>query len=83
MDWIKENWFFILFFIFFIWMPFSSPPWPCATHPCPDKCRQENRLITDRLYGLVWHPQYTGLFIALFGEALFIGPTFFLFCFSQ
>jgi hypothetical protein len=24
MDWIRENWFFILFFIFFIWMHLSG-----------------------------------------------------------
>jgi methanethiol S-methyltransferase len=39
--------------------------------------RQENRLITDRLYGLVRHPQYTGLFIALFGEGIIHWPTIF------
>ena len=39
--------------------------------------RQENRLVTDRLYGLVRHPQYTGLFIALFGEGVVHWPTIF------
>jgi protein-S-isoprenylcysteine O-methyltransferase Ste14 len=39
--------------------------------------RQENRLISDRLYGLVRHPQYTGLFIALFGEGVVHWPTVF------
>lgn len=39
--------------------------------------RQENRLVTDRLYGLVRHPQYTGLFIALFGEGIVHWPTLF------
>jgi protein-S-isoprenylcysteine O-methyltransferase Ste14 len=39
--------------------------------------RQEHRLITDRLYGLVRHPQYTGLFIALFGEGIVHWPTVF------
>jgi methanethiol S-methyltransferase len=39
--------------------------------------RQENRLITDQLYGLVRHPQYTGLFIALFGEGVIHWPTIF------
>ena len=34
------------------------------------KARQENRLVTDGLYGVVRHPQYTGLFIALFGEGV-------------
>ena len=41
------------------------------------RTRQENRLITDRLYGLVRHPQYTGIFIALFGEGIVHWPTFF------
>lgn len=41
------------------------------------RARQENRLITDRLYGLVRHPQYTGLFIALFGEGIIHWPTIF------
>src|SRR3546814_7896449 len=30
------------------------------------RARRENRLAADDLYGLVRHPQYTGLFIALF-----------------
>ena len=41
------------------------------------RARKENRLITDRLYGLVRHPQYTGLFIALFGEGVVHWPTIF------
>jgi protein-S-isoprenylcysteine O-methyltransferase Ste14 len=41
------------------------------------RARQENRLVTDRLYGLVRHPQYTGLFIALFGEGIVHWPTIF------
>lgn len=41
------------------------------------RARQENRLVTDRLYGLVRHPQYTGLFIALFGEGIVHCPTIF------
>lgn len=41
------------------------------------KARQENRLVTDRLYGLVRHPQYTGLFMALAGEGLVHWPTVF------
>jgi protein-S-isoprenylcysteine O-methyltransferase Ste14 len=32
--------------------------------------RKENRLAEDKLYGLVRHPQYTGLFIGLFGEGI-------------
>ena len=41
------------------------------------KARQENRLVTDRLYGLVRHPQYTGLFMALAGEGIVHWPTVF------
>ena len=39
--------------------------------------RQENRLATEGLYGLVRHPQYTGLFIGLFGEGVVHWPTIF------
>lgn len=38
---------------------------------------KENRLANDRLYALVRHPQYTGLFIALFGEGIVHWPTIF------
>jgi protein-S-isoprenylcysteine O-methyltransferase Ste14 len=38
---------------------------------------QENRLATDGLYGLVRHPQYSGLFIGLFGEGIVHWPTLF------
>lgn len=41
------------------------------------KARQESRLVTDRLYRLVRHPQYTGLFMALGGEGLVHWPTVF------
>ncbi|MEO8049797.1 MAG: isoprenylcysteine carboxylmethyltransferase family protein [Acidobacteriota bacterium] len=41
------------------------------------RARQENRLITEGLYGLVRHPQYTGLFMALFGEGIVHWPTIF------
>jgi len=41
------------------------------------RARKEGRLVTDRLYGLVRHPQYTGLFIALFGEGIVHWPTVF------
>lgn len=41
------------------------------------KARRENRLVMDGLYGLVRHPQYTGLFIALFGEGIVHWPTVF------
>ena len=32
------------------------------------RANREKRLATDRLYGVVRHPQYTGIFIALFGQ---------------
>jgi len=41
------------------------------------RARQEDRLVKNRLYGLVRHPQYTGLFIALFGEGIVHWPTIF------
>lgn len=41
------------------------------------KARQEKKLVTNGLYALVRHPQYTGLFIALFGEGVVHWPTFF------
>lgn len=41
------------------------------------RARQENRLVTRGLYGLVRHPQYTGLFLALFGEGVVHWPTIF------
>lgn len=34
------------------------------------KARREGRLVTDRLYGVVRHPQYTGIFTALFGQLI-------------
>lgn len=39
--------------------------------------RQERRLARGGLYDLVRHPQYTGLFLALFGEGVVHWPTFF------
>jgi len=39
--------------------------------------KQEDRLATDGLYRLVRHPQYTGLFIGLFGEGVIHWPTIF------
>ena len=39
--------------------------------------RQDDRLVTDGLYAYVRHPQYTGLFIALFGEGIVHWPTMF------
>ncbi len=41
------------------------------------RARQQNQLVTDGLYGLVRHPQYTGLFIAIFGEGVVHWPTVF------
>lgn len=41
------------------------------------RARRENQLATDDLYGLIRHPQYTGLFIALFGEGVVHWPTLF------
>lgn len=41
------------------------------------RARQQNRLVTTGLYGLVRHPQYTGLFIGLFGEGVVHWPTLF------
>lgn len=41
------------------------------------KAHQEKRLATTGLYSLVRHPQYTGLFIALFGEGIVHWPTLF------
>ena len=39
--------------------------------------RRENRMATGGLYQLVRHPQYTGLFIAIFGEGVVHWPTIF------
>ncbi len=41
------------------------------------KAREENKLVTDGLYAFARHPQYTGLFIALFGEGVVHWPTLF------
>jgi protein-S-isoprenylcysteine O-methyltransferase Ste14 len=41
------------------------------------RAHQENRLATDGLYASVRHPQYTGLFIGLFGEGVVHWPTIF------
>lgn len=41
------------------------------------RARQQNRLVIDGLYRYVRHPQYTGLFIALFGEGVVHWPTLF------
>lgn len=31
---------------------------------------REGRMATDRLYGVVRHPQYTGIFLAIFGQLI-------------
>ena len=41
------------------------------------QAHQQGRIATDRLYALVRHPQYTGLFIGLFGEGVVHWPTVF------
>lgn len=41
------------------------------------RAKQQEQLATDGLYRLVRHPQYTGLFIALFGEGVVHWPTIF------
>jgi len=41
------------------------------------RARQQNKLVTTGLYSMVRHPQYTGLFIALFGEGVVHWPTLF------
>jgi len=41
------------------------------------RARQQHRLVTTGLYGLVRHPQYTGLFIGLSGEGVVHWPTLF------
>lgn len=41
------------------------------------RARKENRLVTGGLYRFVRHPQYTGLFVALFGEGVVHWPTLF------
>jgi len=41
------------------------------------KAHQQERLSTDGLYGSVRHPQYTGLFLGLFGEGIVHWPTLF------
>jgi protein-S-isoprenylcysteine O-methyltransferase Ste14 len=41
------------------------------------RARRDDRLVTGGLYRFVRHPQYTGLFIALFGEGVVHWPTIF------
>ncbi len=41
------------------------------------RAHQDHRLATDGLYSFVRHPQYTGLFVGLFGEGVVHWPTIF------
>ena len=41
------------------------------------QAHRAGRLAKERLYGLVRHPQYTGIFLALFGEGVVHWPTVF------
>ncbi|ALP52289.1 isoprenylcysteine carboxyl methyltransferase [Candidatus Tenderia electrophaga] len=41
------------------------------------RAHRQSRLATTGLYGLVRHPQYTGLFVGLFGEGVVHWPTLF------
>ncbi|MBN8900489.1 MAG: isoprenylcysteine carboxylmethyltransferase family protein, partial [Rhodospirillales bacterium] len=41
------------------------------------RAQGEHRLATTGLYSLVRHPQYTGLFVGLFGEGVVHWPTIF------
>jgi len=41
------------------------------------RAHRQNELATSGLYALVRHPQYTGLFIGLFGEGVVHWPTLF------
>lgn len=41
------------------------------------RARKEHELVTDGMYRFVRHPQYTGLFLALFGEGIVHWPTLF------
>ncbi len=41
------------------------------------RARQQNQLVTTGFYRFVRHPQYTGLFLGLFGEGVVHWPTLF------
>lgn len=41
------------------------------------RARREERLVTDGAYARVRHPQYTGLFLIVFGEGIVHWPTIF------
>jgi protein-S-isoprenylcysteine O-methyltransferase Ste14 len=39
------------------------------------RARRQGRMATDGIYGIVRNPQYTGIFLALFGEGVLHWPT--------
>jgi protein-S-isoprenylcysteine O-methyltransferase Ste14 len=39
------------------------------------RARQEDRLVTEGVYAKIRHPQYTGLFLIVFGEGIVHWPT--------
>ncbi|MBY0497422.1 MAG: isoprenylcysteine carboxylmethyltransferase family protein [Cyanobacteria bacterium] len=41
------------------------------------RARKENRMATDGPYAVVRHPQYTGIFLVVFGEGVVHWPTIF------
>lgn len=41
------------------------------------QARKQHKLVTTGLYSIVRHPQYTGLFLGLFGEGVIHWPTLF------
>jgi hypothetical protein len=45
MDWIRENWFFILFFIFFIWMHLSGHGCGGHGHGGDEHGKEEGRAL--------------------------------------
>lgn len=42
---------------------------------CIHRARQEHRLVMEGVYARVRHPQYTGLFLIVFGEGIVHWPT--------
>jgi hypothetical protein len=45
MDWIRESWFFILFFILFIWMHFSGHGCSGHDHGSDELRKKEGRAV--------------------------------------
>jgi methanethiol S-methyltransferase len=41
------------------------------------RARREGKLVTDGVYARIRHPQYTGLFVIVFGEGIVHWPTIF------